>query len=279
MIRASASDLPAITAFLRQRSERAMFPLSNLARFGLDGEADHAPSMWFSARGGHVTDVLSVGRRGSVMPVMPNADWAAAADILRGRQISAVIGPKEEVRPLIRALGVEDAPTMLDHDEPHFALDLGDLVIPDGRGQLAPLAAADPAQMIAWRAAYEIEALGMAADRAQVAAERDYRSYIAAKSHRALIDGGEALATTGFNASIPEMVQVGGVFTPPELRGQGHARRAVALHLDEARRAGVQRAVLFSASDAAARAYRAIGFRQIGDWTLFLPSGRVVAHV
>ena len=63
------------------------------------------------------------------------------------------------------------------------------------------------------------------------------------------------------------MVQVGGVYTPPDLRGRGHARRALALHLAAS---GAERATLFSASAMAARAYRAVGFRQIGDWTLLL---------
>lgn len=278
MIRASQSDLPAITDFLRQLCERAMFPLSNLARFGLDGEGDYAPSMWFATRDGAVSDVLTVGRGGGVMPVLPNGDWEAAAEVLRGRRIAAVIGPTDEVRPLIDAIGLQDAPVMLDRDEPHFVLDLNDLVIPEGPGELAPLAAADPADMIAWRAAYEIEALGLPADKAGASGARAYRTYIEADSHRVLIDAGRTLSTSGFNARIPEMVQVGGVYTPPERRGRGHARRVVALHLDEARRAGVRKAVLFSASQSASRAYRAIGFQQIGEWTLFLTSGQAVAR-
>lgn len=46
--------------------------------------------------------------------------------------------------------------------------------------------------------------------------------------------------------------------------------RAVALHLAEARASGVARAVLFAASDAAACAYRAIGFQPAEPFTLFL---------
>jgi predicted GNAT family acetyltransferase len=74
----------------------------------------------------------------------------------------------------------------------------------------------------------------------------------------------------GFNATLPEIVQIGGVYTPAALRGKGYARRAVALHLAEARAAGVARAVLFAANDAAARAYQAIGFRRADPFTLFL---------
>ena len=82
---------------------------------------------------------------------------------------------------------------------------------------------------------------------------------------------------TGLNAELPEAVQVGGVYTPPGMRGRGYARAAVALHLDQARRTGIPRAVLFAASDAAARAYTAIGFRPAGRMAmiLFAPGTRI----
>jgi len=168
------------------------------------------------------------------------------------------------------ALGLTGAPTILDRDEPHFALDLEDLLIPDGPGELHPLDAAHRDEMIRWRADYEVEVLGADPRTALKTARRDYAAYLEAGSHRVLIEGGTPLSTTGFNATTPDAVQIGGVFTPPPLRGRGHARRAVALHLAEARDKGARRAILFAASAAAAAAYRAIGFERIGDWTLCL---------
>ena len=85
-------------------------------------------------------------------------------------------------------------------------------------------------------------------------------------------------AMFGFNARLPQIVQVGGVYTPPALRGQGHARRAIGQQLAQARAAGVQRAVLFAASDRAASTYRALGFEQIGLWTLLLLTNAQVVH-
>ncbi len=73
---------------------------------------------------------------------------------------------------------------------------------------------------------------------------------------------------TNFNAALPAIVQVGGVYTPPDFRGQGYARRAVALHLEQAREAGVREAILFAANPAASRAYEAIGFTQIGGYRI-----------
>ena len=81
---------------------------------------------------------------------------------------------------------------------------------------------------------------------------------------------GEPLAMTSFNAILPDMVQIGNVYAPPELRRRGHARDAVAQHLARARVAGVKRAILFASGPAASRAYEAIGFRQVGHFTLLL---------
>jgi predicted GNAT family acetyltransferase len=74
----------------------------------------------------------------------------------------------------------------------------------------------------------------------------------------------------GFNARLPGIVQVGAVWTPPEHRRKGFARAAVALHLAEARAEGVSRAILFTSNPFAARAYRALGFSEIGRFTILL---------
>lgn len=276
MRRACPADLPAIRAFLGARVERAMFPLSNLDRFGLDGDDAYAPSMWVAECDDAVSGVLTVGRAGMVMPNLAGNDPAAAVDILRGREIAGLIGPAGEVRPLLAALGIGDHPATLDRDEPHFALDLDDLIVPEGQGRLLPLEAADPDEMVRWRTDYNIEANGLSPEIAETEARRSYTTYLAAGSHRVLMADGRALAMSGFNAFLPDIVQIGGVYTPPALRGRGHARRIVALHLAEARARGVTRATLFSGSDMASRAYEAIGFRQIGQWSLVIFDGKPV---
>ena len=62
----------------------------------------------------------------------------------------------------------------------------------------------------------------------------------------------------------------GGVFTPPDLRGLGFARACVAGSLVAARTAGVGRSVLFTPKEnaSAQAAYRAIGFRIVGEYGL-----------
>jgi predicted GNAT family acetyltransferase len=87
-----------------------------------------------------------------------------------------------------------------------------------------------------------------------------------------LVDGSDIVAYAAFNAALPEIVQLGGVWTPPERRGRGYGRAVVAGALLAARDGGAQRAVLFTGDDnvAAKRAYAALGFRRVGDWGLVL---------
>ena len=102
--------------------------------------------------------------------------------------------------------------------------------------------------------------------------------WIEADSHRVLVADGKVIAMTGFNARLPGIVQIGGVYVPPDLRGRGLAGRAVALHLEESRNRGTTKATLFAASEAAARAYIRLGFVRIGSFGLaLLPSEMEIA--
>ena len=280
MIRARPDDWPEIEAFLTPRAEYAMFPLNNARFYGVDGDDPYSLRVWIArdARGG-ISDVLSMTKKGMIMPYLPSGDFGAAAKAISGRLAEGIIGPRDHARGLKLALGLAQVPVTLDDDDPHFSLDLDDLVIPDGAGELVPLDAADPQTMIRWRIDYSIEAVQLPPERAEEDGRRAYHSYIERDSHRVLMVDGQPVATTGINARLPQIVQVGGVYTPPPLRGRGHARRAVALHLAEVRAAGATRATLFAGSEMAARAYQAIGFQRISDWSIILFQEPVVLDV
>jgi len=255
---ATADDLPALTAFLRRHEATSMFPLSNLAGAGLNGAGPYGLRVWVT---GDVSGAIGLTNGGMLQPQWPGAaDWAAARTVLAGAGVAGVIGPAGQVRPLVDALGLGSAEARLSSTEPGFVLDLKDLIVPEGPGVLAGLEAAEPAVLYAWRADYLTGVTGTPPDRAAELGQRDIEQFRAAGRHRLLLEDGAPVAMCGFNAVLPDVVQVGGVYVPPDLRGRGRARRVVALHLAEARARGVGRARLFAVSDQAARAYRAIGF-------------------
>ncbi len=84
----------------------------------------------------------------------------------------------------------------------------------------------------------------------------------------ALVVDGIPVALSGFNASIPQAVQVGPVWTPPPYRNKGYARLLLALTLQQAKQRGVEKAILFTHTPAAIRAYIALGFENIGSYRL-----------
>jgi RimJ/RimL family protein N-acetyltransferase len=210
-----------------------------------------------------------------VQPVLPQGGYDAAARALRGCAIAGFVGPRGAVRGVEAALTLGPLTRVKDEDEPHFLLDLHTLTVPDGPGRIVPMADAPHDTLLAWFLDYEVSVLNTPPDQARIRAETNLRKGCVEARAVVLMENGTPLAMTGFNAQRPGIVQVGGVYTPPALRGRHHARRAVALHLAQARDRGVEQAVLFSASDSASRAYRAIGFDRIGDWTLILLANTV----
>ncbi|MGH7675585.1 MAG: GNAT family N-acetyltransferase, partial [Gemmatimonadales bacterium] len=122
-----------------------------------------------------------------------------------------------------------------------------------------------------WRIAFSVEALGHA-DGAELrrAAREDVARAQREGVEWLLLDGDTPVAHSVFNASLPAIVQIGGVWTPPPLRNRGYGRAVVAGSLVAAGDAGVTRAVLFTADAAATRAYEAIGFRRVGEYGLVI---------
>ena len=115
--------------------------------------------------------------------------------------------------------------------------------------------------------------LGAADDDATRARCReDFERAFASQEPCLLTHAGIPRARSTFNARLPDMVQVGGVYTPPAQRGRGYARAAVALSLVHARRRGAKRAVLFTGdhNTSAIAAYRALGFERIDDFAIVL---------
>lgn len=123
-----------------------------------------------------------------------------------------------------------------------------------------------------WGVAYNTETLGV--DQGP-RVERTWRARVrdSIRDQRIfmLLRDGEPVAMSGFNATVPQCVQIGGVFTPPALRRHGFARACVAGSLVFARSCGVDRAVLFTEPDnPARRAYEAIGFQDVGRYGILL---------
>ncbi|MAM62125.1 GNAT family N-acetyltransferase [Maritimibacter sp. UBA3975] len=267
---ANPSDIAGIDAFLAQHAEKTMFLRANLARFGLD-EREHTHGTRYVVEGppGAVTGVFGLSNGGFVMG--QGQDWPGFARSISGTEVIGINGAADQVAAARAALNLPGR-TVLDRDEPHYRLDL-DALVTDAftGGRLRPPTLADVPLLTRWNAAYTIDTLG-AEDGPENEAEALARTerMIAEDHGRVLEIDGTPVAMTAFNARLPDMVQIGGVYTPPEHRGRGHARTAVGLHLIEARARGVKTSILFASGVPACRAYEALGFHRIGLYTLVI---------
>ena len=274
--RAAKADLSAIQAFLAPRVASSMFLSGNLQDYGLsqDRDDDHPKSMtlWFTTAQGRVTNVLGYARSGYFIFEAPDftADLSAKLrQVLQGRVLRGLNGVASQLGELVNALDLPLDQAVMDEVEPHYRLELSRLAVPQGTGDLRRATEADLDFLTSWRMASEVEVLGgRDTEENRAYARASLQEILTADRLRILQVDGVPVAMTNFNAALPSIVQVGGVFTPPELRGQGYARRAVALHLAEACAAGIREAILFAANPAASRAYEAIGFVQIGEYRI-----------
>ena len=205
------------------------------------------------------------------------AEVVRAAVELSARPVAGLSGPADQVIAARRALGLDNRPAPKFGREELFALDLASLSVP------APLAQGrwicrhprpdELERLVDWRVDFAREAL-QAPDSPTLRGEceEELRLVFGLRSNWVLEDGG-LVSYAAFNARLPDIVQVGGVWTPPALRGRGYGRAVVAGSLLEVRATGVRRAVLFAEREDAKRAYAGIGFSVVGEYGLVLFAG------
>lgn len=286
MIRAArVGDEAAIDAFLTPHFASSMFLRANLAQFGLGLGPDRsddprATTFWVVEDAGRIRAVFGRSDAGYLMCQAPEnraEDWAAFRDKLVGLKIAGMTGAAHQVKTGLDVLGLQQADFLLLRDEPHYQLDLSNLTQPEGTFRLRPARESDLDMLTQWIVDYDTGVLGSELnEETRRRAAANAKAHINSLNHRILEDNGQPVAKTAFNAALPDIVQIGGVYTPPEHRSKGYARKVVALHLLEARESGVKTAILFASGPAACRAYEAIGFERIGTYTLALLAHPVV---
>ncbi len=265
------SDLPMLWAVLRQRQATSMFLSSNLQDHGLNTFGhSNATTLWVAENQSGIQAIFGCTRRGYLLCQTPEFDPGWSGDLIKalaGRMIAGMTGEAGQITNLRRTLGLENVAVSFEDTEPLFQLQMDDLIVPGGLTDLRTMTNADLPLVTDWRLAFDRECFDKD-DNPALRAQSNTRALDLIRSGRGrLLElDGTPVAMTAFNAALPDIVQIGSVYTPPALRSRGFARRAVALHLKEARGTGVGAAVLFALGEAAIRAYESIGFTRIGDY-------------
>lgn len=278
MIReAGPGDEAALEAFLARFPATSMFLRGNLEAHGLGASnSPNATVYYLYSADGSIQAVLGMTRSGMVLCQLADApdSLAALVPALSGQQIVGLSGDAAQIGWLIEALRLGPADFRMNHVEPLFHLDLARL--PEGDENLRTPVVDDQPLIGAWFRTYLVET-GLGLDGPSVE-DRAARA-VAGGLIRFLEEDGRPVAMAAINARAGKSVQIGGVFVPPEARNRGLGRRVTRAVLSEARESGATDAFLFSNNDAASRAYRSIGFGQIGYYRVaFLSTPRVLGE-
>lgn len=274
--RLTPDDRPALEAFLDRHRASSMFLRSNLFYSGLEDGPDRYHGVYVGAFDNDVlTDVAAHYWNNNIILQAPSApiDLAKAAVAESGRLVNGVIGPWAQVKAAEPEMDLDRSRLGKVVPEYLYRLLLNDLIVPQtlASGVVTHRLATGQELdiLVAWRRVYDRITMGFPEHAIDDDRNRAMLSGMIEDGRLWVLDEGQTLvAMTGFNATLPDTVQVGGVFTPEEHRGKGHARAAVAGSLLDAKVAGVEEALLFTEKEnvPAQKAYESLGFERIGDY-------------
>mmetsp|Transcript_18499 Transcript_18499/g.30246 ORF Transcript_18499/g.30246 Transcript_18499/m.30246 type:complete len:262 (+) Transcript_18499:301-1086(+) len=250
-----------------------MFLRGNLARFGTCNKtAPHGTAYYLAEADVGISAVLGITNQGYLMaqaPETPIGLWMAFRHQIIGRTVLGMTGVPEQVQDCLTALDLWGGPWLLLRDEPLYYLDIADLA--SDSVQVRRAADADLSMLVRWFGGYESD-VGQAPVGAPPSLSAKDRAARAINSPDVVLFemDGVPVSMAGINARLSDIVQIGGVYTPSEMRGRGYARRAVAGLLQKCEAEGVTQSVLYAANEAAVRAYEPLGYRQIGQYRVAL---------
>ena len=271
-------DESLLESFLANHRDTSMFLRSNIRRAGLMFRPEAFHGTYVAAiRDGRITGCVAHAWNGMILVQAPEATAELARECvqLSARLVTGITGPLEQVNRVRSALGLTSIPVTMESEEWLYGLDLSELIIPDDLSNGA-LVYRHPVEqeyvtLREWRFNYDIETLGApASDETRHRSAHYLDMQIAERNAWVTIENNRPVSLSSFNATLPDIVQLGGIYTPPDLRGRGYAKAAVAGSLLVARERGVSRAVLFTNNPSAARSYEAVGFTRMGDYGLVL---------
>lgn len=282
MIRkAEPEDAAAIDAFLTPFAETSMFLRGNLASHGVgQGGHSHSTDYFLWDRAG-IHAVFGHTKGGFLMAQCPGLEHAAIAGFARaiaGREVLGITGVPEQVAAILEACGIASEDLSIDAEEPLYRMDLW--CLEDPGGDLRAVRDEDVPLLAKWCADYMAETGTLPGGSDPVTTGRDRAERAVGGDVRVFLKENEPVAMASLNAKVAGLVQVGGVYVPPPLRGQGLGGAVAAARLIEARRDGADTAILFAASAEAAWVYERMGFANIGSYQLaLLQTPQVIAPV
>lgn len=274
-------DEKLLEKFLSNYAETSMFLRSNLRLSGLvyKDKSFHGEYIGSFTKHGEVNGVIAHYWNGNVMTQAIDEDVLKQLIVIfhenATRPIAGIVGSCSNSELVISNLNLIETDFILNRDEGLYSLELNKLIVPlninSSRYQMLEIKDIKKTILFEWIKGYEIEAFG-SADNDDLISHVNERVDNMINGHDcwALMFDNQPVSLCGFNARLPDIVQVGPVWTPPEYRNNAFARKLVALTLLIAKKEGAKKSILFTDNPAAIKSYESIGFKKIGIYKLAL---------
>jgi len=269
----------ALTAFLNDRPDTHLFLRAILAKGRMEDDGKRHDGTWVGTvrDDGTVTSIAALFWNGVCLLQTPAhideiLDMLAAA---APRPLIEMCGPTDQIeRGLLHGL-VRDRSLRSRHDASVMTLALAQLRVPqplEAKSVDARPPMGEELELLGeWHAAFNDEVFG---DSRSPESDLKARQWIRA-IHDERRDGvatveDKPVSYCAITASLDDAINIGAVYTPPDLRGRRYAQCAVAGVLRDAAHDGSQRACLTALKEnpASIETYAALGFAPAFDWTI-----------
>lgn len=273
----TGAGVASVTSFLETHLETSVFLLNNLGTYGprLTNEVNSGNFRAID-EGGRVVGVFVLTRRGTILAQTGGrTDFSTPIlDISRTDNIPirGVIGEWACAASIWDLLRTEPGwtPTM-ESREILYRISLAKEVAPKVADDVRRLVAGDFDQWYKLNDKYLAE-VGIPTHLTIEDRRKLFNAEASAGHWWGKFDSGRLVALAGLNATFGNVGQVGGVYTRPRSRQQGHGRDVMNfLASDCANRHGIDRLILFTDEEnpAARRLYESMGFSTAGHFGLF----------
>jgi predicted GNAT family acetyltransferase len=273
-------DETQLKTFLQPYIASSMFLLSNLAKGGIVDEGKPYQATYLGVfEEDRLVSVASHTWQGMILLQTP----VKAPELLEAmvkqtqRPVTGIAGPSFQVKQVCNTFAIHPQLCHYASDELLFRLQLKSLEalprVTQRQCQLRLATNQDQALVSQWRKEFCLELQGdHLTPKLEEKVAQEVTNLLKQKAIYLLFQKDIPVAMTLVNARFSQIVQLGGIYTPPQYRDRGFGRLIVKATLLAMKDQGVQEAVLYTGKNnfPAQRIYQALGFQEIGKYGLLL---------
>jgi len=279
VVRLKNTCMADVLNFLSHHSSSMLMKI-NIKNVGLEGEGVHSGKYFgYIDSIGALQGIVAFYWNGIMMSQCPREShlneiiFSIVSNSGEPFSLKGIFGPTLEVFHAKRALNLSVKDFSMDSIEALFELNLTDLKKPGqfntSTMHIEHVSKVENIIITSWIRAYCIEALKSIENDGFEAEVKEKVDGLYDSEHCYVLKVNDSpVSLCGFNAALPDVNQVGPVWTPVEFRGRGYAQSAIYLNLERVRNQELKKSVLFTddSNSAAIGCYKSLGFVEVGKY-------------